>query len=140
MSVRGFRLVKAADVSATNPVEHDLYLEGGDLTTVTGDEATAQEIKTRLLFFRGESFADTREGIPYYQEILRKGLDENRAKAIIRQAILSVPAIVDVDSITLDLDRGARSATVRWSARTNTGSVITSEDFEPLIIAKENDR
>lgn len=136
--MRGFKLVKAADVGANNPNEHDLLLEGGNLQTVDLDEATAQEIKTRLLFFKGESFADTREGIPYYQEILVKGLDLNRARAIIRRALLSVPSVVDVQSITFDVDRNARSATVRWTVRTDNNTVVSSEDFEPLIIPREN--
>jgi len=135
---RGFRLVSNADLSATNPNEHDLYLEGGTLQVVNGDRATAQEIKTRLLFFKGESFANLLEGVPYFQEILIKGVDENRVKSIIKQAILSVPTIVDVESITFELDRQTRSATVEWSARTNVNTVISSEDFGPLIIQEEN--
>jgi len=136
--MRGFRLTRAADLGPANPIEHDLYLDGGDLDTVDDDTATAQEIKTRLLFFKGESFADLREGIPYFQEILRKGVDNNRARAIIRQAILSVPAIVDVDSIEFIVDRLTRAATVTWSARTNTGTVVSSGDFGPLLVPEEN--
>ena len=75
--MRGFRLVRAADIGADNPTEHDLYLEGGDLQTIDDSEATAQGIKTRLLFFKGESFEDQREGVPYYQELLRKGLADS---------------------------------------------------------------
>ncbi len=136
--MRGFRLTVAADLGADNPIEHDLILLGGDFATVDDDVATAQEIKTRLLFFKGENFADLREGIPYFQEILIKGVDENRARAIIRQAILSVPAIVDVDSITFEVDRLTRAATVNWTARTNIGTVISSEDFGPLIVPEVN--
>ena len=135
---RGFRLTTAADVGPGNPVEHDLILVGGTLAVVNGDEATAQEIKTRLLFFKGEAFTNLLEGVPYFQEILRKGVDENRAKAIIKEAILSVPSIVDVRSITFNLDRAFRVASVSWEARTNTDTIITSEDFGPLVIAEEN--
>lgn len=137
--MRGFRLTVAADIGPDNPLEHDLYLGGGDLDTVAGDVATAQEIKTRLLFFKGESFTDTREGVPYFQEILRKGVDENRAKAIVRSTILNAPSIVDVPFVGFELDRSSRAATIAWRARTNTGRIISSEDFTPLIIGESRD-
>jgi hypothetical protein len=45
MGIRGFEL----------GTDHDLALDaGGRLTYVSDDSATAQEIKTRLMFFRGE--------------------------------------------------------------------------------------
>ena len=135
--MRGFRLVAAADLSADNPIEHDLFLDGGRLDTVDDDEATAQEIKTRLLFFKGENFADLREGVPYFQEILRKGVDDNRVRAIVRRVLQSVPSVVDVISITISRDRARRTATVYWTVRTNTGRVINSQDFGPLIVPEE---
>lgn len=127
MGIRGFKL----DTST-----HDLYLDaGGRLEALEdGDAATAQEIKTRLLFFKGECFADMREGVPYYQEILRKGVDLGRVKAIVRAVILSHPAIADVPRVDIDHDRAARSAVVTWEARTKTGRTIRSEDFGPLVI------
>lgn len=126
MAVRGFKL----DLES-----HDLSLDSaGRLEYVDGDAATAQEIKTRLLFFRGEGFTDLREGVPYFQEILRKGADPARVKAIIRSVIQSVPAIADVPRIDFSLDPATRAATVTFEARTKTGRVIRSEDFGPLVI------
>ena len=94
-TIRGFAL---------DPLTHDLSLDdGGRLETVEGDAATVQEIKTRLLFFRGEGFTDLREGVPYFQEILRKGVDLARVKAIIRGVVRSHPAIVDVPVVDVSL-------------------------------------
>lgn len=132
--MRGFKLTTVAD--ANNPIEGDLHLDGGAVVEVDGDEATAQEIRTRLLFFKGECFADVREGVPYYQEILRKAPDLTRVRSIIRRVILSVPAVVDVPRIDIDIDRATRVATINWTARTDTGRLIRSEDFGPLIIGE----
>lgn len=124
--MRGFKL---------DPESHDLYLDdAGRTATVDGDEATAQEIKTRLLFFKGEAFTDTREGVPWYQEIMRKGADLARARAIVRQAILSVPSIVDVPRVDVDLDRATRALTITWTARTDSGRTIRSEDYPALVV------
>ncbi len=115
--------------------DHDLSLDdGGRLEVVDSDEATAQEIKTRLLFFRGESFMDVREGVPYYQEILKKAPDMARIRAIIRAVILSVPSVIDVPVLEIAHDRATRSATVTWEARTRTGGVVRSADFGPLVL------
>lgn len=116
-------------------VNHDLSLDaGGRLEFVDGVEATAQEIKTRLLFMRGEAFTDLREGVPYYTDILVKGVDPARVRALIRQTIQSVPSVVDVPRVDFALDPATRTATVTWEARHASGRVIRSEDFPPLIL------
>lgn len=132
MPVRGFKL---------DSESHDLSLDdGGRLEYVTddtqneADEATAQEIKTRLLFFKGESFTDAREGVPYFQEVLIKGVSPERVRAIVRRVIQSHPSIVDVPVCELSLDRTTRRATVVWEARTVEGRVVRSSDYAPLIV------
>lgn len=130
--IRGFYL---------DPESHDLALDaGGRLTFLDGsdaaqaDAATAQEIKTRLIFFEGESFADAREGVPYFQEILRKGVALSRVRAIVQRVIRSHPSIVDVPVCDVTLDRATRAASVRFAARTLSGRLIRSDDFPPLVI------
>jgi hypothetical protein len=124
--IRGFKI---------DPETRDLVRDaGGRLEYVEGDEATAQEITSRLEFFRGENFLDVREGVPYYQEILAKGVDPARVIAIVRQAVQSVPSIVDVPRVEIESDNATREAVVTWEARTAEGRVIRSEDFAPLII------
>lgn len=124
--MRGFKL---------DPLTWDLSLDdAGRLEEVDGQEATAQEVTTRLLFFRGECRKDLREGIPYYQEILRKGVDPARVRAIVRAAIRSVPAVEDVPVVEFSLDRTTREATIRWEARDKTGATIRSEDYGPLVL------
>jgi hypothetical protein len=123
--MRGFKLDTA----------HDLSLDtGGRLEYLSGDDAVVQEISTRLKFLRGEAFTDLREGVPWYQEILRKGLDLARVRSIIRQTIASVPAVLDVPSVEIDLERETRTATIRWTARVASGRVIRSEDYPPLVV------
>jgi len=120
---------------ALDTTTHDLALDaGGRLTYVDGDAATAQEIKTRILFFRGENFMDSREGVPYFKEILIKGVSLARVRAIMRQVILSVPSVVDVPLLRIDLERQTRVATVTWHARTSEGRIVRSEDYPPLVV------
>lgn len=120
--MRGLRL---------DPLTHDLDVAN---ITIDGEEATYQEIKTRLLFFRGESFTDRTEGVPWFQEILVKGGDLGRAKAIVRAAIASVPAVVDVPVVDLSLDPETRELSIYFEARSRDGARILSSDYPPLVI------
>ena len=124
--MRGFKL----------NADHDLELDaGGRLIEIDGIDATAQEIKTRLLFHKGESFTDANEGVPYIDQILIKGGDPGRARALVRQVIESVPSVVDVPVVEFSLDRVTRTATVIWEARHASGRVIRSADFPPLVLS-----
>lgn len=134
--MRGWK--KTISVDADNPVERDMYLEGGNSVVLTNEdnaeEATAQEIGSRLLLVRGSYFLDLSEGLPLFQEILIKGFVPGRVREVIRQAIASHPAVVDVPVLTLDVDRTTRAAQPRFEARTNEGKIVRSEDFGPVRV------
>lgn len=130
--MRGWK--KTTTIDADNPVIGDMHLTEGDASIVEGDDATAQEIRSRLLLFRGSYFLDLREGVPWYQEILTKGVAPARVRELLRQAILTHPAIIDVPSLVLSIDRATRAAMVTFEARTTTGTTIRSEDFGPVTI------
>ena len=125
------------DTNAENPTVGDLALNLGSFVQESGARAAGQSAHTRLNMFKGEWFRDLRQGVPYYQEILRKGVDDNRVKAIVRQAVLSVPGIVDMQ--TISVVRTGRSASVTWTARYQDGTTILSADYGPLIIESVTD-
>ena len=129
--MRGFK--KTLTVDADNPVVGDFHLTAGDMTSVDGDDATPQELRSRFLLVKGSSFTDLREGVPYFTDILIKGYDPGRVRSVFRQTILSHPAIVDVPRLTLSVN-SAREASVAYEARTVLGTVIRSEDFGPVTI------
>lgn len=110
---------------------HDLVLRGGAVSRSRGLKAIRQGIKSRLLFSRGENFIDFREGVPWLASILRKGASLAIVRSIIQEAILSVPGVLDVPVLNLDLT--GRDLTIDYEARTELGPVLTS-DYEPLLI------
>lgn len=118
-----------------DPTTHDLALEGGTLAKIPSrEQAIRQQIKTRLLMSRGEYFLDVRQGLPYYREILRKAPNIPRIRSIFRQAIESVPGVVDVPVLSVTLDPRSRKLSVRFEARALGDLVVSSEDFGPLLI------
>lgn len=130
--MRGWK--KTTTIDADNPIPNDLHLTAGTSSTVDGDTATAQEIRSRFLLTRGSYFLNLREGLPLFQEIIRKGYVPGRVREIVRQILLTHPAIVDVPRVTLTVDRATRAASVEFDARTIDGLVIRSEDFGPVLL------
>ena len=130
--MRGWKKTTTIDVD--NPVLNDLHLTAGTSTPVDGDVATAQEIRSRFLLVRGSYFLDLREGLPLFQEILKKGYVPGRVRQIVRDLLLTHPAIVDVVRVTFDVDRATRQAEITWIARTTTGRIVRSEDFGPVLL------
>lgn len=59
---------------------------------VQGGDRIAQELTVRLRWWLGEWFLDQRQGVPYLQRILRKGVSAQTVRAIVRRQIGQVPA------------------------------------------------
>lgn len=129
------RTTRVDEVTPDNPVAGDLHLDGGDLAWLDKLDAARQAIATRLRLFRGEWFLDQRVGVPYYQTILRKGVDLGVVRSAMRAAILSVPSVAEVSELTVTLDRATRAAQVRFVAVYQDGRLIRSEDYGPLIVS-----
>lgn len=112
-----------------DPATGDLALDlAGDLRTVDGAEAIRQHVEVRLTLVRGEWFLNEREGIPYFEEILVKGVDLDRVKRIFTEAIIGTPGVVEVPSFQIT-DLGARRWSIDFQARADTGEVLTFTDF-----------
>ena len=110
----------------TDPI--DLLLDadgdlvvGTDLSLSSGVAAVTQGIRVRLLTFRGEWFLDLDSGVPYYQEILGKKFDQQRAHAAFREAILATPGVNELLSLVVTFDSPTRELRVLWKANTVFG-------------------
>lgn len=102
---------------------HDLETSGFELHVAEGTEATAQRIKVRLKLFLGEWFLDLLAGIPYYEDILIKNPDINKVNALIREAILTTPTVLSIDSYEYALNNSTRTFAVNFKCTTSDGTV-----------------
>lgn len=143
--VIGFRTVFNADINGVNEEVGDLYINSlgdlGYLKNTTSSEkvrATIQGIGQRLKQFRGEWFMNLLEGVPYFQEILIKNPDIPIIRGLIYRAIITYPGIVRVDELTLDFDKSARSLTISFNCTLDDGTLVKSEDYQPLILNLSN--
>lgn len=99
----------------------DLLIEERDFVVYADLDYVRQTIECRLRFGRGEWFLDLSEGVPYYQVVLRKNPDLSAVRALFRRVIMSVPGVVSVPVLTLELDRATRGLSVAFEARCRTG-------------------
>lgn len=128
-----FRL--SVTVDAENSATHDLQLVTGQPLMVTDTlEEVAQRLRIRLQFFKGEWFLDTREGVPYFQNILLKGVSKQTITAIFSRILRDTPGIALVNSFSYDLDSARRVLTLRFQVTIEDGRVFTSDDFGPFLV------
>ena len=107
----------------------DLVLDGDDLALVTGLDAIAQHLRIRFQFFRGEWFLDTRVGVPWFEDILKKSPDLDVVNGLLREVITSTPGVTAITAFSLEIDRATRAMTVAFQAATELGPLDFSQTF-----------
>lgn len=120
-------------VDAENPIPGDIFLQNGQMVlTSEVAEATAQRLRIRLCFFKGEWYLDQRLGIPYFSEVFVKNPNLNRLKSMFRSVILSTEGVATVSRLKLTMDRETRAATLTFKALTTDG--VDLDFSEPFIV------
>lgn len=115
-----------------DPSTLDLVLENGDLVLVEDLAAISQSVRTRLRFYKGEWFGDLDVGVPWYQTIFLKAPDLNAVRTALRSCVAGTKGIVEVLTFDLTLTPSTRTASVVFSARADTGELLTfDEKFAP---------
>lgn len=121
-------LVTTAEAAASALVEdNDLVFESRNLATVSGSALVAQRLKVILQLFKGEWFLDADAGIPWYQEILEKGVDPTVVDSILRDAIVSVTDVNRLLVYSSEIDAAARTISVAFTVDTVYGPVVFEE-------------
>ncbi len=98
----------------------------GDLVTrgkmfLSGREAIAQTIVTRLKLFLGEYFRDVNDGTPWFQNILGKFENINAVEALLRNRIARSPGVVRLLSFNMQFDLETRSLSIQTQVLTKYG-------------------
>ncbi len=94
----------------------DIVLDEQGLHWVSGLQAVVQAARIRMLFFLGEWFLNLDVGIPYNEDIFFTNFNEAAARAAFTAAIMDVPGVISVNTLTFDINAQARILTVTWSA------------------------
>ena len=108
---------------ALDPATGDLVFVNRDLATLSGAELVQQRLAIILQMFKGEWFLDADAGIPWLQEILKKGVDATVVDAILRKAILDTEDVNRLLTYESSIDAAARTISVAFSVDTVYGPV-----------------
>lgn len=96
----------------------DLKLDkSGDLQlTADGDvlttESICQAVRIRLLWFFDEWRLGPDLGFRYFEDVFVKNPSESKIKHLIRETVMSVDGVTDVESIEYVLDKRTRSVDI----------------------------
>lgn len=83
---------------------HDIYLDGNDLALTTTDTETIQDLGIRLRFFMGEWFIDVTAGVPYFQEVLKKGVNIKAISSLFKKEIMDSETVSEILEFELSYD------------------------------------
>ena len=106
----------------------DLDLQDNDLVLVSGVEEFRQRLTSRLRFFKGEWIFDRDMGVPWLQDIFRKGVTRELLLATVRDVLRNCPGVRDVLDINIEIHN--REAKVRFRVQYDTGT----EDEQTISI------
>jgi hypothetical protein len=114
-----------------DPATNDILVTDDALAIVEDGDAIIQHLAIRLRFFLGEWFLDTRLGIPYFDSVLVKNPNLVLVRGILRNAILTTPGVLSLESFAFDFDNANRVMAVDFTVRRDdTGELLDfSKEF-----------
>lgn len=113
-----------------DPETWDLALEKGDFQTVDTVDAVVQKVLIRLRIYQGEWERDTRQGFPWFQEVLGKKFpDFSVVTARVVQAIRTIPEVQDVTVNGVEYDAPSRTLTLGQIEITAFNQRVTINEF-----------
>jgi hypothetical protein len=92
---------------------------------LTGDDAIAFDIQTKLRTFKTECFFDQQLGVAWFDLLGQK--DQNLLLLNIKSVILSVDGVMNVTNIVFNLDNVTRNFLVQWWVSTINSQGISGE-------------
>jgi hypothetical protein len=105
-------------------VNHDMTFGRGLANFARDAEATAQNVRTRLLLLQGEWFLDVDAGVPYLQRIAVKPADFPFVESVIKQTILDTDGVASMESFEMEYDGTTRELIITTSLTDIYGNTI----------------
>ena len=107
---------------------NDVLFGGGTTNFISGAEAIAQAIKTKLLLLYGEWWENAELGTPFIQAILGQYESEDLKKAasqLIEKRVKEVEGVVSVSD--LEFSFSARNMKIKGTVETESDGSVTVE-------------
>ena len=105
----------------------DYTMGRGSATTLSGSDAVAQAIKTRLFLWQEEWWEDREAGLPMMQRILGFRNTQQAADILIRDRILETTDVVDMISFESTYNGSTRAYECNAEVVTAYGNIVITE-------------
>lgn len=113
----------ALDNNPLSTTYHDIFIQNGDVSTVSGTAATLQNLLQTLGIFLGEWFLNTNLGVDYLGKVLIKNPNQRIIDALLIAQILSVPGVTALVNYSFTYKPSQRSLAVSFTVQTTQGIV-----------------
>lgn len=106
-----------------------MFINGTTPVTYENRLTVAQRLKIKLMTFKNEWFLDTSIGMPYFQQILKRGVSKTTIDVIFQEAILSEPDVLEIIEFNSIIDTIERSYQLSFKVRTNQNQITNYVDI-----------
>jgi len=117
--------MKTFGLDTSGTYENDLSIENNSFVILEDENAVVQNLRTRLRTYLGEWFLDTTDGMPYYQDIFKKGPDFAIVQEAFKNRILDTDGIISLDKYSFEFTDD-RTLSLEFTASYGTGSITES--------------
>lgn len=102
----------------------DLEFIDGELTLFSDKDAfIAQSVKIRMKTFFGEWYLNNTLGVPYFQTILKKGVDKSVVDSLFRKVINETVGVKSITSFSSSIDNYTYSLSFKFLS--SEGTILT---------------
>jgi hypothetical protein len=110
----------------------DLDMSRGLRLTESVSQFVAQRVRSRLLFFLGEWFLDTRLGIPFFLKVYVSNPDISLITSLFRRVIETTPGVKALEVFRVSFIKRERTLRVTAKVRAEDGVLVPVD--VPLLI------
>lgn len=104
-------------------INNDFVRAGDGLEVLTGTAALAQIMNNRLSLWLGEWFYTPLSGFDWPGLMNQRTFLEDRARVMIRRAILADKRIIRITKLEIELNKSTRELTIDWKAESSEGLI-----------------
>ena len=103
----------------------DLVLDSnGNIALAAPPYATAQDVASAIRLFLGELWYDTKQGVPYWEQLLGSNPTNSQVASAFNAAALSVPGVVSASTVITSFAQGAVTGQVQFSRSDGTTNTV----------------
>jgi hypothetical protein len=108
---------------------NDLLISENNIQLVNSIDEIQQRVYNNLKTVQGDCFLNLELGVPYYQDVLQKGIDLKVLGTIFKNAILDTEGVTTITKFILDYDNTKRQLNLDFTFVAENETITVQESF-----------